>query len=100
MADDHCPAVFQNLAKEQAIWRRMTRVLSREGARLWVSGIFLQSGRLFGAALWCGDVGGYPPHGTVPCGFTGPGGTTTDGTAPAAAGRWELGVHLGGGVKG
>ena len=56
VADDHCPAVFQNLAKEQAIWRRMTRVLSREGARLWVSGFFFKAVvylvLLFGAEMW------------------------------------------------
>ena len=28
-ADDDWPAVIQNLAKEQAVWRRMMKILSR-----------------------------------------------------------------------
>ena len=51
-ADDDWLAVVQNLAKARAVWRRMTRILSREGARPWVSGFFfkavVQSVLLFG----------------------------------------------------
>ena len=35
-----------------------------------------------------------PSHGTVPRGVPGPGGAETDGAAPVAAGRQEVGVHL------
>ena len=31
--------------------------------------IFIQSLRLVGVDFWCGDVGGYPPHGTGTGGF-------------------------------
>ena len=40
--------------------------------------IFLQSRRSVIIDLLCGDVGGYPPHGTGPRGFPGPGGAATD----------------------
>ena len=55
-ADDDCPAVFQNLTKVWAILRITTRILSREGTRLWVS-VFLfksvvQLVFLFRAETW------------------------------------------------
>ena len=34
IADDNWPEVIRNLTKARAVWRRMTRILSREGARL------------------------------------------------------------------
>ena len=50
------PAVIQNLAKARAVWRRVTRILSREGARPRVSGFFfkavVQSVLLFSAETW------------------------------------------------
>ena len=52
-ADNNWPAEIRNLAKAQAVWRRMMRILSREGARLQVSGFFfkaiIQSVMLLGA---------------------------------------------------
>ena len=55
-ADDNWPAVVWNLAKARAVWRRMTRILSREGAETRVSGFFfkavIQSVLLFGAETW------------------------------------------------
>ena len=45
-------------------------------------------------------MSGYPLHGTGPGGCPGPGGAATDRAAPTAAGRHEVGVHLGGGGKG
>ena len=59
--------------------------------------VFLKSRRTVGVSLWCGYVGGYPPHGTGPGGFLGPGDVATDGAAPTEEARWEVGVHLGGG---
>ena len=50
------PAVIQNLAKVRTVWRRMSRILIREGARPLVSGFFfkvaVQSVLLFGAKMW------------------------------------------------
>ena len=36
------PAVIQNLMKAWEVWRRMVRILSREGTRLQVSGSFFK----------------------------------------------------------
>ena len=53
-ADDDWLEVVRNLAKPRVVWRRITRILSREGANLWVSDFFLkdvvQSLILFGTA--------------------------------------------------
>ena len=55
-ADNDWPEVVRNLAKAQAVWKRVTRILSREGARPQVSGFFfkdvVQSVLLFGAETW------------------------------------------------
>ena len=40
VADDDWPAVIRKLRKARAVWRRMSRILIREGARLQVSGLF------------------------------------------------------------
>ena len=37
-ADDNWPAVLKNLARARKVWSRMSRILSREGAALRVSG--------------------------------------------------------------
>ena len=42
--------------------------------------------RSVSVALWCGYVGGYPPHGTGPGVFPGPGGVATDGADPVEVG--------------
>ena len=56
VADDDWPAVVRNMAKARAVWRRMTSILSREGARLRVPGFFfkavIQSVLLFGSEKW------------------------------------------------
>ena len=56
LADYDWPAVIQNLAKARAVWRRMTRILIREGGRPQVSVFFFkdvaQSVLLFGADTW------------------------------------------------
>ena len=54
--------------------------------------IFLQIRCPVGFSLQCGDVGGYPPHGTVPEGFPRPGGAATDGVDDMAEVRWDMGV--------
>ena len=67
--------------------------------------IFLQIHRPVGVALWCRDVGGYPPHGTCTGGFSRPGGAVTDRADATAEVGWDMGVHLdrggerGGGVR-
>ena len=56
LADDDWPEVIQNLTKARAVWRRMSRIMSRERARLRVSGFFfksvIQSVLIFGAETW------------------------------------------------
>ena len=42
-ADDYCMVVIQYLTKAWAVWQRMSRILSWEGARPQVSGFFLKS---------------------------------------------------------
>ena len=54
--DDDCLAVIRNLKKSRAVWRKMMRILSREGVRPWVS-VFLfkaalQLVFLFGTETW------------------------------------------------
>ena len=41
--DDDWPAVIRNLEKARAVWRRMTRILIREGEMLRVSTFFFKS---------------------------------------------------------
>ena len=50
---------------------------------------------LFGAETWAVT----PPHGMVPGGFPGPGGTATDGAATTEEVVQYMVVHLGRGVK-
>ena len=51
--DGDWPEVIRNLTKLRAVWRRIPRILSREGMRTHVSGFFfkaiVQSVLLFGA---------------------------------------------------
>ena len=61
--------------------------------------LFLQIRRSVDVALWCGNVGGYPLHGTGTGGFSRPGGATTDGASATAEVRQEMGVRLRGGGK-
>ena len=42
-ADDEWPAVVKNLSYPKKIWRRMSRILSREGAAPQVSGLFFKA---------------------------------------------------------
>ena len=42
-ADDNWTLVFWNFSQEKALWKRMTRVLSREGAEPQVSGFFFKA---------------------------------------------------------
>ena len=56
--------------------------------------IFIQNYHEVSVALWCRNVGGYPPHGTCTGGFPGLGGAANDGADPAAADGREVGVHL------
>ena len=66
------------MEKKRAVWRRLTRVLSREGATLRVSGILfkavVQLVLIFGTETWVVT----PPHGPGPGGITGPGGATVN----------------------
>ena len=51
--DDDCPVDVRKLSRAGAVWKRMTRIISREGADPHVSGFFLkavvQAVLLFGA---------------------------------------------------
>ena len=55
-ANDDWSAVIRNLTKARTVWRRMLRIMSREGASPRVSGFFfkavVQSVLLFGAETW------------------------------------------------
>ena len=55
-ADDDWPKVVRNFDHARAVWRRMTIILSREGAEQRVSGFFLkavvQAVLLFGYETW------------------------------------------------
>ena len=42
-ADNDFPAVVSNLYRSRVVWKRITRILSREGVELWVSGFFFKS---------------------------------------------------------
>ena len=48
--------VVRNLSRTRAVWRKMARVLSREGASLWVSKLFfkaiVQAVLLFVSETW------------------------------------------------
>ena len=56
VADNDWPTLSQNLVKARAVWWRMSKILSREGARLQVSGFFskstIQLVLLFDAESW------------------------------------------------
>ena len=55
-SDNEWSSVIWNLTKARAFWRRMTRILSREGAKPWFSRFFfkaiIQSVFLFSAEKW------------------------------------------------
>ena len=55
-ADDNWLEVVRNMAKARAVWRRMTRILRREGEESWVSVFFLkdvvQLVLIFSAETW------------------------------------------------
>ena len=55
-ADEDCPTVIHNLNNMRTVWRRMSRIPSREGERPRVSGFFfkavVQSVLLLGAERW------------------------------------------------
>ena len=59
VVDEHWLEVIWNLAKSQKAWRKTTRNINRDGARLWVSSFFLKSVvqlvLLFGAKMWVGN---------------------------------------------
>ena len=63
--DDEFLAVIKNLTKARTVWRRMSKILSREGARP-VDFFFKYSCRPVVVALQCRDVVGYPLHGIGP----------------------------------
>ena len=56
LSDDDWMAVIWNQTKAQAVWRKMTRILSREGTNSQVYRFFfksiVQSVLLFGAETW------------------------------------------------
>ena len=43
VANNDWPAVVRNLSQSGAVWKRMTRILSREGVEPRVSGFFFKS---------------------------------------------------------
>ena len=88
------PAVIQKLAKERMVWRRMSSILSREGARPRLSSFFfkavIQSVFIFGAETWVVTH----PHRMVPGGFPIPGGMVTYRADSMAEARRNVGVYL------
>ena len=58
---------------------------------------FIQSRRPVSVALWYGDMGGYPQHGTGTGGFPRTCGMLNDGVASTAEFGRNMGAHLGGG---
>ena len=95
--DNNWPAVVKNLSRARMVWRRMLRILSREGAAPWVFGLFLnavvQAVLLFRSDTW---VGGHPSHGQFPGGVSGQGVKKDERTAPAEDTEWEVEIQLGG----
>ena len=85
-ADYDWPEVIQNITKAREFWRRMKRILSREGARLGVFRFFfeavVQSVLIFGAETWV-----LTPAWDGSWGFSGPDDAATDGAAPAVETR-------------
>ena len=55
-ADNDWTSVVRNLSRARAVWMSMTRILRREGAAPWVSGLFfravVQTVLLFGLDTW------------------------------------------------
>ena len=43
VADDNWPEVVRNLSRTRAMWKRMTRILSKKGAELRVFGFFFKA---------------------------------------------------------
>ena len=56
LLNDDWLAVVINLSRARAVWKRMTRIFSREGAEPWVSGSFfkdvVQAVFLFSLESW------------------------------------------------
>ena len=52
----------------RAVWRRLTSILSREGAAPRLSGFSFFRAPV-GADFWCKNMGGHPPHGLGHGGF-------------------------------
>ena len=98
-ADDDWAEVVNNLSWARAVWRRMTRILSREGAAPQVSGLFfkalVQAVLLFVSEAWVVT----PRMGKAWGGGSGLGGETFDGTATAEDTGRELYIHLEGNGK-
>ena len=55
-ANDDRPAVVWNISKSRAVWRRMMRILIREGVDPWVSGFSFKS-VIQSVILFCIDMG-------------------------------------------
>ena len=55
-ADDDCPELAENLYRARKVWKRMSRILSRDGAVPRVSGFFfkdvVQAVLLLGLETW------------------------------------------------
>ena len=98
-ADNDWPEVVKNSSWTRAVWRRMPRILSREGVAPRVSGFFfkavVQAVLLFGSENWVVTL----LMGKALGGVSGPGGKTVDGTAPAEDTGWEVDIHLSGDGK-
>ena len=85
VANEDWPAVIRNLAKAREVCRTILRVLSKEGAKLRVSGFFfksvIQSVFLFGAKTWV-----VAPRTVRALWGPGPGVAATHGASPVAVG--------------
>ena len=100
-ADDYCPEVVQNLVKAWTVWRRMLRIMIREGVRPRLSGFSFKPS----SNRCCSSVqrlGWLPPawYDTWGGGVPGPFDKDNYREAPMVDAVRKVGVHLGGGRDG
>ena len=98
VTENNWPTVARNLAWAKTVWRRMSHILSREGATPWMYGLFykavIQAVMLFRAETWV-----VAPRTAQPGGVSDSGGKTADGTSLAEDNGQDVEIHLGSGGK-
>ena len=89
-SDNDWPEVVRNMKKARAVWRRLKRIIIREGATPWVSGFFfksvVQSVLLFSAETWVV----IPRMSWLLLGVPVPGGDSIDREAPMPTDRRKM----------